>query len=114
VVNTRRDSTAASSVVVPPIPEFEQLIHEKTRLAIVSALKVNPKLTFVQLRDILGTTEGNLSLHMRKLEKAKYVSCWKSFAGRRPRTEFALTVAGKLAFERYLQQMETVIQASRG
>lgn len=96
------------------VEKFEPLIHEKTRLTIVSALATNPVLTFVELKGIVGTSEGNLSLHMRRLEEANYVSCRKSFSGRRPRTEFTLTARGREAFERYLSQMEELIKNARG
>ena len=96
-----------------PIPDFERLIHEKSRLAILSALTANSTLSFVELKRLLGTTEGNLSLHMRRLEEAHYVTCHKSFAGRRPRTEFSLTPSGRRAFDRYLSQMEELIKAAR-
>lgn len=96
-----------------PIPDFERLIHEKMRLAILSALSTSPTLSFVELKAILATTEGNLSLHIRRLEEAHYVTCHKSFAGRRPRTEFSLTATGRRAFDRYLSQMEELIKAAR-
>ncbi|MEO8030310.1 MAG: transcriptional regulator [Gemmatimonadota bacterium] len=84
------------------------------RLGIVSALAVNPTLTFNALKDLLGATDGNLSVHARKLEEAGYVHCTKSFDGRVPRTEFKLTAGGRRALERYLEQMEGVIRAVRG
>ena len=95
-------------------PDFDRTIHEKTRLAIVSALAVNPSLTFNQLKDIVNTTDGNISVHARKLEDANYVSCKKGFEGRVPRTEYALTAAGRRAFEKYLNHMESLIKAARG
>ncbi len=94
--------------------DLDRLIHERVRLAIVSALAVNPSLAFNDLKELLGTTDGNLSVHARKLEDAGYVSCQKSFAGRVPRTEFRLTVAGKAALDRYLAHMEGLIKAARG
>lgn len=112
-LTSAQEPQTASTVITPQIPDLERLIHERTRLAILYALAVNPSLTFVELKGILGTTEGNLSLHMRKLEDAKYVSISKSFAGRRPRTEFTLTAEGRRAFERYLGQMERLIRTSR-
>ena len=96
------------------IPDFDRLIHEKTRLAIVSALAVNPTLTFNELKAILKTTDGNVSVHARKLEEAGYLTCKKSFAGRMPRTEYALTAGGKRALEKYLGHMEALIKATRG
>ena len=88
-------------------------IHERIRLAIVSALAVNPALTFNDLKQLLGTTDGNLSVHARKLEEARYITCVKSFQGRVPRTEFRLTEAGRKALARYLDHMEALIRAAR-
>lgn len=96
------------------IPDFDRLIHEKTRLAIVSALAVNATLSFNELKAILKTTDGNVSVHTRKLEEAGYLSCKKSFEGRMPRTEYALTAGGKRALEKYLGHMEALIKATRG
>lgn len=93
---------------------LDRVIHERARLAIVSALAAHPRLTFTELRDLLRTTDGNLSVHARKLEDAGYVSCSKSFAGRVPKTEYRLTAAGRKALERYLEHMEAVIEAARG
>ncbi|MBV8518550.1 MAG: transcriptional regulator [Acidobacteria bacterium] len=104
----------AQPVVEPAIPDFDRLIHEKTRLAIVSALAVNPTLSFNELKAILKTTDGNVSVHARKLEEAGYLICRKSFEGRMPRTEYALTAAGKRALEKYLGHMEALIRATRG
>jgi len=94
--------------------DFDRLIHERVRLAIVSALAVNPSLAFGDLKQLLGTTDGNLSVHARKLEDAGYISCKKSFEGRMPKTEFRLTAAGKSALERYLAHMEGLIKVARG
>jgi len=108
-------ATAKARIVVETqIPDFDRLIHEKTRLGIVSALAANPSLTFNELKGVLKTTDGNLSVHARKLEDAGYVSCKKSFEGRVPRTEFALTTAGRKALEKYLGHMEALIKATRG
>jgi DNA-binding transcriptional ArsR family regulator len=96
------------------IPDFDRVIHEKTRLAMVSALAANSSLTFNELKSILKTTDGNVSVHARKLEEAGYLSCKKSFEGRMPRTEYALTAAGRRAFEKYLVHMEALIKAARG
>jgi DNA-binding transcriptional ArsR family regulator len=101
-------------VVEPSIPDFDRLIHEKTRLAIVSALAVNPSLTFNEMKAILKTTDGNVSVHTRKLEEAGYLLCKKSFEGRMPKTEYSLTAAGKRALEKYLTHMEALIRATRG
>lgn len=94
--------------------QFDRLIHERLRLAIVSALAVNESLTFGELKEILQTTDGNLSVHARKLEEAGYLKCIKYFDGRVPRTEFRLAEDGRQALERYLEHMETLIQAMRG
>lgn len=101
-------------VVEPSIPDFDRLIHEKTRLAIVSALAVNPSVTFNEMKAILKTTDGNVSVHTRKLEEAGYLACKKSFEGRMPKTEYSLTAAGKKALEKYLTHMEALIRATRG
>lgn len=99
----------------PGVPlELDRLIHERIRLAIVSALAVNPSLTFNELKQLLGTTDGNLSVHARKLEEAGYVSCSKQFEGRIPRTEYSLTGSGKKALQRYLEHMEALIETTRG
>jgi DNA-binding transcriptional ArsR family regulator len=96
------------------IPDFDRVIHEKTRLAIVSALAVNSTLTFNELKTILKTTDGNVSVHARKLEEAGYLSCKKGFEGRMPRTEYTLTAAGRRALEKYLSHMESLIKTARG
>lgn len=92
---------------------FDRLIHERVRLGIVSALAVNETLTFNELKDLLGTSDGNLSVHARKLEEAGYLHCEKSFEGRFPRTEYRLTSSGRRALERYLSHMESLIRAVR-
>lgn len=94
-------------------PELDRLIHERMRLGIVSALAVTDSLSFSDLRDALGATDGNLSVHARKLEEAGYVECTKSFHGRVPRTEYRLTVSGRRALGRYLDHMEALIQVVR-
>jgi DNA-binding HxlR family transcriptional regulator len=93
--------------------DLDRLIHERIRLGIVSALAVNERLSFNDLKDLLGTSDGNLSVHARKLEQAGYVRCAKSFVGRLPKTEYSLTAAGKRALERYLNHMEAIIHATR-
>jgi DNA-binding HxlR family transcriptional regulator len=95
-------------------PDLDKVIHERVRLAIVSALAVNPSLSFNELKDLLTITDGNLSVHARKLEDAGYVECTKSFAGRMPRTEYRLTTPGRRALERYLAHMEGLIRMARG
>jgi DNA-binding transcriptional ArsR family regulator len=93
--------------------DFDRLIHERTRLAIVSALAVNESLTFNDLKRLLDTTDGNLSVHARKLEEAEYVICTKGFDGRVPRTVYRLSTTGRRALERYLNHMEALIRATR-
>jgi DNA-binding HxlR family transcriptional regulator len=93
--------------------ELDRLIHERMRLAIVSALAVNDSLSFNELKRLLDTTDGNLSVHARKLEEAHYIICTKTFAGRVPRTEYRLSAAGRRALERYLEHMEALIRATR-
>jgi DNA-binding HxlR family transcriptional regulator len=92
---------------------LDRLIHERVRLAIVSALAVAPSLTFNELKQILNTSDGNLSVHARKLEDGGYLECRKSFAGRVPRTEYRLTDAGRGALSRYLAHMEDLIRMTR-
>ncbi|MEJ2203102.1 MAG: transcriptional regulator [Gemmatimonadota bacterium] len=93
--------------------DLDRLIHERVRLGIVSALAVNGTLPFTELRDLLGTTDGNLSAHARKLEDAGYVLCEKSFEGRTPKTEYALTDTGRRALAAYLEHMEAIIRTTR-
>jgi len=104
-----RDTTAQK----PPgvASEIETLVHERTRLGIVSALAVRDRITFTELKSILGVTDGNLSAHARKLEDAAYITSTKRFEGRMPRTEYALTEDGRLALERYLRHMENLIRS---
>jgi DNA-binding transcriptional ArsR family regulator len=93
--------------------DVDRLIHERVRLAIVSTLAVNDALSFNEMRDLLDTTDGNLSVHARKLEEAGYISCSKRFEGRVPRTEYSITVPGRKALQRYLEHMEALIKAVR-
>jgi DNA-binding MarR family transcriptional regulator len=95
------------------LPELDRLIYEPIRLRIVSALAVNPSLTFNELKKLLDTTDGNLSVHARKLEEASYIVCSKSFEGRMPKTQYRLTDPGRRALEKYLNHMEALIQAIR-
>ena len=98
-----------------PVPSaLDKLIHDRVRLGIISALAVNDRLSFTDLRDLLELTDGNLSVHARKLEDGGYVTCTKGFDGRVPKSEFRLTAAGKRALERYLGHMEALIEATRG
>ncbi|HTI04627.1 MAG TPA: transcriptional regulator [Gemmatimonadales bacterium] len=93
--------------------DLDRLIHERVRLAIVSALAVRERLTFNELKSLLKTTDGNLSVHARKLEDAGYIACDKSFEARVPKTEYRLTALGRRALERYLDHMEALIRATR-
>lgn len=97
----------------PGALSLDRLIHERMRLGIVSALAVNDTLTFNDLKRLMNTTDGNLSVHARKLEDAAYITCTKSFEGRVPRTEYRLTASGRRALERYLDHMEALIRATR-
>jgi DNA-binding transcriptional ArsR family regulator len=99
-----KETTAAS---------LDRLVHERTRLAIVSALAVNASLTFNELKQTLRVSDGNLSVHARKLEDAGYIACAKSFSGRLPKTEYRLTAGGRRALEKYLDHMEALIRATR-
>jgi DNA-binding MarR family transcriptional regulator len=92
---------------------LDALIHERVRLAILSALAGNEQLSFNELKALLDTTDGNLSVHARKLEDAGYIACTKSFEGRKPRTEYQITKAGKRALERYIDHMEALIRMAR-
>ena len=105
----RRTAPAAEASAA----NLERLIHERTRLGIISALAVNDSLTFNELKQLLGATDGNVSVHARKLEDAGYVACTKSFSGRVPKTEYRLTAAGRKALEKYLGHMEALIRATR-
>lgn len=96
-----------------PAPGLDRLIHERMRLGIVSALAANETLTFNDLKSLMNTTDGNLSVHARKLEESGYIACTKSFEGRLPKTEYKLTVAGRRALENYLSHMETIIHQMR-
>jgi len=105
-----RDDAAAHA---PELPELDRLIHERIRLGIVSALATNDSLSFNDLKRVLKTTDGNLSVHARKLEEADYISCVKFFEGRVPRTEYRLTASGRRALAEYLDQMEEWIRVTR-
>ena len=93
--------------------ELDKVIHERMRLGIISALAANEKLSFNELKGLLNTTDGNISVHARKLEEAGYLTCEKSFRGRTPLTEYAITKDGRRALERYLDHMEALIHAMR-
>ncbi len=108
-----RDVARARASAGPRTAELDRLIHERVRLGIVSALAVNDSLSFNELKALLKTTDGNLSVHARKLEEASYVTCTKSFAGRIPKTEYRLTGTGRRALEHYLDHMEALIRVTR-
>ena len=93
--------------------DLDKVIHERMRLGITSALAANEKLSFTELKTLLNTTDGNISVHARKLEDAGYVTCEKSFKGRMPLTEYSITKDGRAALERYLNHMETLIKAMK-
>ena len=109
----RVDGAGAEGAAEHGALALDRLIHERLRLGIVSALAVNESLTFNELKRLLDTTDGNLSVHARKLEDAGYVTCTKSFEGRVPRTEYRITTTGRRALERYLDHMEALIRATR-
>ena len=94
-------------------PNLDRLIHERLRLGIISALAANESLTFSELKNLMNTTDGNLSVHARKLEEAGYISCAKFFEGRLPKTEYKLTAAGRSALENYISHMESLIKQMR-
>ncbi|HEU4770117.1 MAG TPA: transcriptional regulator [Pyrinomonadaceae bacterium] len=94
-------------------PNLDRLIHERLRLGIISALAANESLTFSDLKNLMNTTDGNLSVHARKLEEAGYISCTKFFEGRLPKTEYKLTAAGRSALENYISHMESLIKQMR-
>jgi DNA-binding HxlR family transcriptional regulator len=108
-----REQARKHEPIAPELPELDRLIHERIRLGIVSALATNESLSFNDLKRVLKTTDGNLSVHARKLEEAQYISCDKFFEGRVPRTEYRLTAAGRRALAEYLDQMEEWIRVTR-
>ncbi len=113
-VQREEGPSAVKGSGAPSVPvSLDRLIHERIRLGIVSALAVNRALTFNELKALLKTTDGNLSVHARKLEEANYIVCSKSFDGRLPKTEYRLAPAGRRALERYLDHMEALIRATR-
>ena len=125
LADDRRKATGGSGRETPVPPkvergkadalpgELDRLIHERQRLGIVSALAVNESLSFNELKALMQTTDGNLSVHARKLEDAGYITCRKSVEGRMPRTDYSLTAVGRRALERYLDHMEAIIKATR-
>lgn len=116
-VHKKRDSSELRQLAAErakhPAPNLDRLIHERMRLGIVSALAANDTLTFNDLKSLMNTTDGNLSVHARKLEEGGYIACTKSFEGRLPKTEYKLTAAGRRALENYLSHMETIIAQMR-
>src|SRR6202047_2558393 len=112
-VRAREHPREPAAPRTPELPELDRLIHERIRLGIVSALATNESLSFNDLKRILKTTDGNLSVHARKLEEAEYVSCVKYFEGRAPRTQYRLPAAGRRALTQYLDQMEEWIRVTR-
>ena len=112
-MRARERSRERAAPRAPELPELDRLIHERMRLGIVSALATNDSLSFNDLKRVLKTTDGNLSVHARKLEEAEYISCVKFFEGRVPRTEYRLTVKGRAALAKYLDQMEEWIRVTR-
>ena len=118
--NTQRVSRATKSPssacahTLDDLPDLDRIIHERLRLGIVSALAINDSLSFNDLRRLLKTTDGNLSVHARKLEEARYIACHKFFESRIPRTEYRLTPTGRRALETYIRQMEDLIRRTRG
>jgi DNA-binding HxlR family transcriptional regulator len=106
-----RDTRARGASIAPAL---DRLIHERLRLGIISALAANESLTFNELKGLMRTSDGNLSVHARKLEDAGYIACTKSFEGRTPRTEYKLTTLGRQALDKYLNHMEAIIAQTRG
>lgn len=109
----RPAETTVRSQAAARAEDLDRLIHERLRLGIVSALAVNSSLSFSDLKKLMRTTDGNLSVHARKLEEAEYIACTKSFEGRMPKTQYRLTPTGRKALERYLDHMEALISATR-
>ncbi len=105
--------TGPAPVAESHIRELDRIIHERIRLAIISALAANESMVFTELRNLLNTTDGNLSIHARKLEDAGYISCTKTFEGRVPKTIYRITAAGRKALTKYLDHMEALIEAMR-
>src|SRR5262249_47792556 len=112
-VRKERDKKPAPLEAVGEASKLDRLIHERLRLGILSALAVNESLSFNDLKKLMATTDGNLSVHARKLEEANYIECSKSFEGRMPKTEYTITPSGRRALERYLDHMEALIRSTR-
>jgi len=109
----RRTSPSPAVSATARLPQLDRIIHERVRLAIVSALAASEALSFGELKSLLGTTDGNLSVHARKLEEAGYLACKKSFEGRMPKTEYRLTPEGRRAFEKYVDHLEALVRRGR-
>jgi DNA-binding MarR family transcriptional regulator len=109
----KKSQPALAHGPAPPAGQLDRLVHERLRLGILSALSVSESLSFSEIKKLLETTDGNLSVHARKLEEAGYIACSKGFEGRVPRTVYRLTAAGRRALDRYLDHMEALIQAMR-
>ena len=107
------DGSVSGAALAATTAQLDRVIHDRTRLGIVSALAVNDSLSFSELKKLLRVTDGNLSVHARKLEEAGYVTCTKTFEGRVPKTKYRLNASGRRAFERYLNHMESLIEAAR-
>ena len=117
-ITTKQETTASGPRDTAPAkksaaPNLDRLIHERLRLGIISALAANESLTFSDLKSLISTTDGNLSVHARKLEEAGYIACTKYFDGRLPKTEYKLTVEGRRALQSYLNHMESLIKQMR-
>ena len=117
-ITTKQETTASGPRDTAPAkksaaPNLDRLIHERLRLGIISALAANESLTFSDLKSLMSTTDGNLSVHARKLEEAGYIACTKYFDGRLPKTEYKLTVEGRRALQSYLNHMESLIKQMR-
>ena len=110
----QRRHSGARPAAARSVPHLDRLIHERMRLGLLSALAVNDTLSFNDLKRLLRASDGNLSVHARKLEEGGYIACNKYFAGRTPRTDYRLTAAGRRALEKYLDEMEELIRATRG
>jgi len=110
---TQRLRAVAGAVSGPEATDSGRLLYDRIRLGIMSALSVNQRLSFAELKDLLGTTDGNLSKHARRLEDAGFISCRKAFTERVPRTHYSLTAKGKRIFARHLEHMETLIAATK-
>ena len=110
----KKQEPALRAAATATARELDGLIHDRMRLGILTALAASDALSFIELREILETTDGNLSVHARKLEEAGYLTCTKSFRGRVPHSEYRLSAAGRRAFEKYLNHMEALVRAARG